>query len=520
METWTLDAVDERRLTLLAEVLALALKPGDLVTLSGDLGAGKSTFARALIRAALDDALAEVPSPTFSLIQTYATSRFEIAHLDLYRLASADELSELGLDEALTRGPAIVEWPEQAATSLPPATLKIAFRETPDPNLRTLDVAADDRFAERMVRCLDILAFLQPHLTDDPAAHVAYLQGDASARRYARITTSAGSRVLMDSPRRPDGPPVRHGLPYSRIAHLAEDVRPFVAIADALRAAGLSTPTILAADLARGLLLIEDFGDRVFGTELAAGASQRELWKAATEALVELRSLRTEAAFPLPDGTSYRPPNYDADALAIETELLVDWLWPLVKGSPAPAEVRREFADIWSGLIATVLAEPPALVLRDYHSPNLMWLPEREGTRRVGLLDFQDAVIGSAAYDLVSLLQDARLDVPAEIERELFALYVARVRAREPGFEAAAFTAAYAILGVQRNTKILGIFARLAMRDGKPRYLGHLPRIWGYLGRGLEHDALAPLAAWYRRHWPAEDRAIPAWPPTDRRELR
>jgi len=518
METWTLDAVDERRLTLLAEVLALALKPGDLVTLSGDLGAGKSTFARALIRAALGDLSAEVPSPTFSLIQSYPTNRFEIAHLDLYRLASADELAELGLDESLTRGPVLVEWPERAETALPHAALKISFRETSDPHLRTLDLAADDHFAERMTRCLQIMDFLTPVTRDDGAIAVSYLQGDASARRYARIATSAGSRVLMDSPRRPDGPPVRRGLPYSRIAHLAEDVRPFVAIADALRTAGLSAPEIFASDLPRGLLLIEDFGDRVFGAELATGASQRDLCQAATETLVELRSLRVDAAFPLPDGTSYRPPIYDADALAIETELLVDWLWPLVKGSPAPAEVRREFTDIWTGLIANVLTEPPSLVLRDYHSPNLMWLPERSGIRRVGLLDFQDAVIGSAAYDLVSLLQDARLDVPADLERQLFAFYVAAVEKREAAFDRVAFTAAYATLGVQRNTKILGIFARLAMRDGKPRYLTHLPRIWGYLARGLEHDALAPLAAWYRRHWPAEDRAIPAWPPTARRE--
>lgn len=520
MQTWTLDAVDERRLTLLAEVLALALKPGDLMALSGDLGAGKSTFARALIRAALADPIAEVPSPTFSLMQTYTTSRFEIAHLDLYRVASPDELAELGLDEALTRGPALVEWPEQAASVLPPAALKIAFGETSDPNLRTLDLTADDRFTERMTRCLEIVTFLQPLLADETAPAVTYLQGDASARRYARIKTSAGSRVLMDSPRRPDGPPVRHGLPYSRIAHLAEDVRPFVAIADVLRKAGLSAPEILAADLPRGLLLTEDFGDCVYSAELTAGASQRELWKAATETLVEVRSIRTEAGFPLPDGTRYQPPHYDADALAIETELLVDWLWPLVKGSPATAEVRSEFAAIWSGLIATVLAEPPVLVLRDYHSPNLMWLPDRSGIRRVGLLDFQDAVIGSAAYDLVSLLQDARLDVPADLESELFAHYLSAVERREPNFDPQAFTAAYAILGVQRNTKILGIFARLAMRDGKPRYLAHLPRIWGYLARGLVHDALAPLAAWYRRHWPTEDRAIPAWPPTDRREPR
>ena len=167
-----------------------------------------------------------------------------------------------------------------------------------------------------------------------------------------------------------------------------------------------------------------------------------------------------------------------------------------------------EFLALWAPLFDSVLAAPGGLVLRDYHSPNLLWLPSMPaGKTRVGIIDFQDAVIGHPAYDLVSLLQDARLDVPAEIETELFEYYVSAVAKREPGFDAQAFAAAYAVLGAQRNTKILGIFARLARRDGKPVYLRHIPRIWRYLEHDLAHPQLATLRSWYDRNFPASMRA-------------
>lgn len=509
---------DEKRVVFLAEVLALYLRAGDLVTLSGDLGAGKSTFARALVRAVLDDPDAEVPSPTFSLVQGYATPRFTIGHLDLYRLSSPDEVSELGLDEILSTGVAVVEWPERGSGVLPVPALAITFADPRSgnvgPDTRTLTFATSASFADRLARLVDVLNFIQPDTATGPLPTIRYLQGDASPRAYARIISPSGSRILMDSPRRPDGPPVRDGLPYSRVAHLAEDVGPFVAVGTALHEAGFSVPDIYATDLDRGLMLIEDLGDRVFGAELAAGTPQATLWRAATETLVELRAFPATTPFPFGRNEPYRLPPFDRPALAIETELLLDWLWPLVKGTPAPASAREAYAAAWEPVFDRLLAHPPGLVLRDYHSPNLIWLPDRDGARRTGILDFQDAVLGHPAYDLVSLLQDARVDVPADLEAELFAHYLHQVARREPRFDQDDFGFAYAALGAQRNSKILGIFARLAMRDGKGRYLAHLPRIWGYLNRSLSHAALAPLAAWYEHHWPQPDRAPPVWPGT------
>ena len=142
-------------------------------------------------------------------------------------------------------------------------------------------------------------------------------------------------------------------------------------------------------------------------------------------------------------------------------------------------------------------------MLRDYHSPNLMWLPEREGIRRVGILDFQDALSGPLAYDLVSLLQDARLDVPEALEREQLARYCAARGAQSQQFSSDQFVALYATLGAQRNSKILGIFARLAKRDGKRGYLAHIPRVARYLERDLAHPALAELRRFYARELPS-----------------
>jgi hypothetical protein len=209
---------------------------------------------------------------------------------------------------------------------------------------------------------------------------------------------------------------------------------------------------------------------------------------------------------PLRDGSAHPLPTYDRGALEIEVELLVDWYWPALRGEPAPAAVRREFLGAWQPVLERLERQPQSWVLRDFHSPNLIWLADRDGARRAGVLDFQDAQRGPAAYDLASLLQDARVDTLEALEKSLFAHYCAAAGAADPGFDEAEFAFAYSALGAQRNTKILGIFVRLARRDGKPQYLAHLPRIWGYLERNLRHVTLAPLAAWYGRHFPAAAR--------------
>jgi aminoglycoside/choline kinase family phosphotransferase len=185
-----------------------------------------------------------------------------------------------------------------------------------------------------------------------------------------------------------------------------------------------------------------------------------------------------------------------------ETSLLIDWFWPAVHGKPAPESLRQEYFSLWRPLLEQAAQADPGLVIRDYHSPNLMWLPERKGIKRVGILDFQDALKGPLVYDLVSLLQDARLDVPEALERDELARYCAARSAQSRHFSSDQFRTLYATLGAQRNSKILGIFARLAKRDGKRGYLAHIPRVARYLERDLAHPALAELRRFYARELP------------------
>ena len=504
--------LDEAGVVRLAELVALKIRPGDAVALSGDLGAGKTTLARAMISALLEDPSAEVPSPTFSLRQEYAARRLTVAHFDFYRLGSADEAVELGIDEVLETGAVIVEWPERAPGLLPENRFEITLAETADAGVRRVSLRGHGTAAARARRIGQIMAFLAslPHWR---GCRIAYLQGDASTRSYARLSGPHGTALLMDAPRQPDGPPVRDGLPYSRIAHLAEDVRPFSAIGRALRGAGLSAPEILAEDLDAGLMLIEDLGERVYSAEVARDAGlQEELWRGAVDVLVKLRTVPAPRQLPLLDGSDYAIPSYDRGAMQIEVELLLDWYWPALHGERASPEVRAEFLALWGEVFDHLRQEPPACVLRDFHSPNLLWLPDRSGLARVGIIDFQDAQRGSGGYDLASLLQDARVDVPEALEARLLDHYLHEAAKADPAFDAEAFKFAYAALGAQRNTKILGIFVRLSRRDGKAQYLAHLPRIWRYVERNLRHPRLTGLAAWYDRHFPADTRtgALPA----------
>jgi tRNA threonylcarbamoyl adenosine modification protein YjeE len=504
-----IDSVSEPQLARLGQDLAFIARRGDLIALSGELGAGKTTLARAIIHALAGNKGEEIPSPTFTLVQSYGTPRMPVAHLDLYRLGASSEIEELGLDLALHDGIAIVEWPEQAGELLPANRLDVRLDDAGDGATRRVTMIAHGDWADRLDRFAAMRALITRGGLGGDDTELRYLQGDASVRRYGRFV--CGPRpgvVLMDWPRQPDGPAIRNGLPYSRLAHLAEDVRPFVAVANALQTAGLTVPRIHAQDLDNGFLLLDDLGDRVFGHEVETGAAdQATLWRAATEALVALSDFPPPRTLPVAGDGEHHLSAYDSDAMAIETELIVDWYWPALHGSEvAPAE-RMEFVALWADIFARLAAMPPAWVLRDYHSPNLLWLPEREGIARVGVIDFQDAMRGPAAYDLVSLLQDARVDVAPELEAQLFEHYCAGIAARGMGFDREAFSFAYAALGAQRNTKIVGIFARLAQRDGKPGYLRHIPRLWHYLERDLAHPQLAGLKRWYDRHLPAKGRA-------------
>jgi N-acetylmuramate 1-kinase len=492
---------DEQATEALMRDIAALIEPGDLIALSGDLGAGKTTFARAFIRHAAGNDTIEVPSPTFTLMQVYELPRFTLLHADLYRVNSASELTELGFDDLREGAVTLLEWPDRAAGTLPPDRLEIELTLAPEegPTVRHVRVSGLGKFAAKAERMTHIRVFLATHGFADALRR--RIQGDASTRVYERLVHQGHNFVLMNAPRRPDGPPVRDGKPYSQVAHLAEDVTPFIAMGRGLVERGFSAPRILAAERENGLLVLEDLGhELVVGGEPPAPIAER--YAAAVDVLAALHGMELPETLSVEPGLDYRLPRYDRDALLIELELLLEWYLPKLK-SVISASNRDAFVHLWDEALAPALEAPATWVLRDYHSPNLLWLPQRHGTARIGLLDFQDALIGPAAYDVASLLQDARVDVPEALEISLLSHYVRERHTANPNFDAEQFGLIYATLAAQRASKILGIFARLEKRDRKPQYLRHMPRVWGYLRRALAHPALSEMQSWYRAHVPA-----------------
>jgi len=506
--SFSVTLASEQGIQRLVSDIAAALDPGDLVTLSGDLGAGKTTFARALIRHLAENPDIAVPSPTFTLMQSYDLPRFPVVHADLYRLEGPGELAELGFDDLPRNAVVLLEWPDRAAGFLPPDRLDVAFTLSPlaGPEHRNVRVTGYGKFAPRAERIPVTRRFLDG--TNFAEAQRRRIQGDASTRSYERLTLGEHSAILMNAPRRSDGPAVRDGKPYSQIAHLAEDVVPFVAVANGLRQLGYSAPQIYEAEIADGLLLIEDLrSDPVVSGDPPAPIYER--YAAAVDVLIALHDQKVPAGVRVAPNVVHRLPVYDQDAMMIEAELLLDWYLPHY-GMTVREDMRAVFVRLWHEALQVVLNSRPTWVLRDFHSPNLIWLPERTGIARVGLLDFQDAVLGPAAYDLASLLQDARVDVPELMEVELLGNYVKQRAAADADFEPASFIRVYATMAAQRASKILGIFARLNKRDGKPQYLRHIPRVWGYLQRSLAHPSLEPLKDWYTEHVPVPE--APAQP--------
>jgi tRNA threonylcarbamoyl adenosine modification protein YjeE len=492
---------DEHATRRLAIDLANSLERGDFVTLSGDLGAGKTTLARMLIRHLAGDPLIEVPSPTFTLMQVYELPEFPLVHVDLYRLSGAADLAELGFDDLPEGAVVLLEWPDRAAGRLPPDRLDIALTLAPKLKLefRHARLTGYGSFAPRVDRMAATRQFIAESGYSE--ATRMRMHGDASTRSYERLALDDKRAILMNSPRRPDGPPLRDGKPYNAIAHLADNVVPFVAMANGLRHYGFSAPAILHADLDQGLLIIEDLGDeRVVSGDPPAPI--RERYETAVDMLLALHEQHLPDTLAVAPHVEHRIPRYDMEAFLIEAELLVDWFLPRLDAT-IPDSERGSFRALWRELLQPATDTPPTWVLRDFHSPNLIWLPQRSGIARLGILDFQDAVMGPAAYDLASLLQDARVDVSEQTELALLGRYVRGRSQTEADFDPGRFIKNYVTLAAQRASKILGIFARLDMRDGKPQYLRHLPRVWGYLQRSLGHPALESLSAWYLAHVPA-----------------
>lgn len=328
-------------------------------------------------------------------------------------------------------------------------------------------------------RANEVRQFLESHGWGRAAS--TPLPGDASFRRYVRLVEGERRALLMDAP-----PP--------------EDPQRFADIARHLIGLGYSAPAILAEAPEPGLLIIEDLGDETFTRLLDRGTDAATLYALATDVLIDLHRR------PLSETGLSRLPPYDHDRFIEEASLLTDWYLPSVLGQPPARAVRNAYIEAWQATLPRTDGQPATLVLRDYHVDNLMCVPGRQGLAACGLLDFQDAVIGPAAYDLMSLLEDARREVAAPLRMAMLQRY----RHAMPHLDWDAFIVAFTVLAAQRHAKVIGIFTRLSTRDAKPHYLRHLPRVWRLLEQALRHPALGPVRAWFECHVPAPLRGTPA----------
>jgi aminoglycoside/choline kinase family phosphotransferase len=309
-------------------------------------------------------------------------------------------------------------------------------------------------------------------------AQSVFLAGDASNRHYERLSLPEGTTaVLMDAP-------PKH-----------EPIKPFIEIGDLLLSQGLSAPEIFHASHNHGFLLLEDMGNMTYGRALKEKAADQEtLYTLAVDILISLHK-----------NTLPSLPPFDWTELKRELNIFIEWYAPISLGRDLTESEQQSFFDSWEESAKVLEPMPQALVLRDFHIDNLMYLDDRKGLCQCGILDFQDALIGPAPYDLVSLLEDARRDVPPALQAKMKGRYLAAF----PDMDPETFNKAYNWLGAQRSTKILGIFTRLYYRDGKKAYLQHIPRVWAWLAQDLKDPALRAIHDWFANIFPKDKRIIP-----------
>jgi len=300
------------------------------------------------------------------------------------------------------------------------------------------------------------------------------LSADASFRRYFRLTNENQSVLLMDAP------------PES------EDLASYIKIDQYLLSMGLRAPKIYKSDLNDGFAIIEDFGLQTYTQLLDSGEEAEPLYKLAVDVLAKLHKNDTQISFDIP--------RYDDGYYQEEAELLIDWYWPARTGKKISTALRDEYLQLWQQLLAQVSTKNECLILRDYHVDNLMITGSDINLSSCGLLDFQDALIGPKAYDFVSLFEDARRDVDADMAKRLMNGYLANIDEAEHK----SFTYDYHVLGAHRHVKVVGIFVRLCIRDNKAHYLSYLPRVQNLLEHALQAPEMAPLQAWFKRHHPQD----------------
>ena len=464
---------------LLAQRIARFIEPGDTLLLKGDLGAGKSHFARCFIQA-LGTKQSHIPSPTFTLVQVYDDTRLPLIHADLYRLKDASELDDLDMHDHFAHGVCLIEWPERATSALPRTALTVHFKVSGE-STREVELTGDTRWQRRLKVMLtpadthrqkkDFAGFAAEHGFAD--AEIVQMTGDSSFRQYFRVKSGARTAVIMDVPTTivdEDGDPV-------------DQVSNHVRVAKWLASHGLRVGKIIAADAAQGLILQEDLGDKTLFDQYA-GTVDGPWLQVGVEALVRMNSGKQL------DGL--KP--FTLERFLRNVGLFADWYLPALRGHATSPDERARFLEAWAQVYDSFKHVAWGVQLRDYHSPNFMVLGQVPSLENLALIDYQDATHGPLAFDLASLLYDARVNVPACLRDDLLEYYIAKT-----GVEVKAFETSFYLISLMRNARILGIFTRLAQRDGKRQYLDKMPILLPYIQEALKHPAAASVRPWLQK---------------------
>ena len=466
------------------ELSPLLIK-GDVVALNGQIGSGKTTLAKLLINNLTQTPIEDIISPTFTLCQTYNRDALEIVHYDFYRIESEVELLEIDLHESLKDKICIIEWANKFSDLLPKDRIEILI-ECANTE-RVYNITPLGRFKEAIININKMENFLCN--LDIKFTELKKLPGDASNRKYFRVIRPDDTMILMDATQEND---------IRGKTGLSNGVDDFIVIGEYLDSIDVRVPKLIARNKIDNMILEEDLGEYCY-TDILTKDNYRKLYSPAIKTLIHISDIKHPKNISKDSNPHYLQ-DFDLDIYLNEAEIFIDYYWPFINGKICSADEKQEFILIMAGVHSN-LTDDKTLMLRDFHSPNLMFLENESGFKKCAVIDFQDALFGHPLYDLVSLTNDARYTINEDHEKYLIELYKKDFSFNNFQFDNFSFMQQYQILGVQRSIKILGIFARIAILESNQNYLVHMPRVINYIKRIMHSGSIPELTKWLNRNF-------------------
>ena len=468
----------------LAKELTPLLTQGCLMTLNGQIGTGKTTLAKLLINNLTQTPHEDIVSPTFNLYHTYSSDNLEIAHYDFYRIESEMELLEIDLSESLTDKVCIIEWANKFKDLLPKDRIEISIKFIK--NEREYIIRPLGKFREVVSSRNKIENFLCD--LDINFTELQRLPGDASKRKYYRVTGSNNTMILMDAAQKSD---------IKSKTGLTNGIDDFIKIQEYLDSIDVRVPKLIETNKIDNIILEEDLGEYCY-KDILTKENYQELYDPAIQTLIHISNIKHPKNISMNSNPHYIK-EFDLDIYLNEAEIFIDYYWPFVNGNLCSVDKKQEFRDIMGELYSN-LTHDKTLMLRDFHSPNLLFLDNENAFRKCAVIDFQDALFGHPLYDLVSLINDARITIDVYQEKYLIELYKKDFSFHNVQFDSSSFMQQYHILGVQRSIKILGIFARLAILENNKDYIVHMPRVISYIKRTMYSGCIEELTKWLNKN--------------------